>query len=409
MKRALIAAVLLGMFAACETPPFKLVYRVSSGPVQSCGDASGGAPLTCADVPLACEAVLSIRVVDPEDPDAPYMSICEPVQQNGDGDLCSIASIDLASTPLPRRALEVQVLVWPRAMVEDPATGELDCRKYDVAFDAVGGFPLDQLPAPALGGHAYYHPGDDEVVVTLGCTDLIAVNDPVCVGTPDVTASATIDDFETGVSVSRTLGERLSVAVGEPKFNASAMEYELNPNETRRLDLVGSGPIPAWGAAIDLELGTAACIEVREDEPQATATVACAPLEAPGVLVDNRLTLHGVRLSKASLAQILAAAGLAEVPAAGLTVGIVLDSAENPQAGQVVQSTAGTVKYLNANRTGVAGTATSTSGIFISTDAPYGTDFSTMNAQFQTVSAPGGLVKGKVTIVVLQYRSGSTG
>jgi hypothetical protein len=87
----------------------------------------------------------------------------------------------------------------------------------------------------------------------------------------------------------------------------------------------------------------------------------------------------------------------------------VLDSAENPLAGRVVTTTTGTVKYLNANRTGLVSGATSASGIFVSQDAPYNTDFSTTNPQFQTITKPGGLIKGKVTIVVLQFTSGGTG
>lgn len=410
MTRLVLVLALLA--AACDTPPFKLVYRISAGPTQSCApvDFDEDATLSCSDVPMACDAVLNIRVLDPDDPSAPFISVCEVVPQSDRDNLCSIARIDLPSdVRLPKKKLEVQVLVWPRSMVDNPTTGEPDCRKFDVSFDAAEGFPLAQVPAPALGGHAYYEPGDEEVVVTLGCTDLAAVNDAVCVGTNALDATATIDDFETGVSVSRTLAERLSVAVGEPQLNTAAMAYELNPNDTRRLDLVGSGPVPAWTAALELDLDTAACIEVREDEPQATATVSCARLTDPGVTPSSdQLVLGGVRLSKASFEQILDAVGLTDVPASGITIGIVRDPAENPLAGYVVSTTSGTIKYLDANRTGVVNGATSASGIFVSQDAPYGSDFSTTNPQFQTVSRPGGLIKGKVTIVVLQFASGGT-
>lgn len=404
---ALAAVVALG---ACDTPPLRIVYRMASGPTQSCAPLGfdEGASLQCDDVPMPCEAVMNIRILDPADPSAPFVSICELVPRNADKDVCPLVQIDLPDRRLPKQLLEVQVLVWPRTAIEDPVTGALDCRKYDVAFDATLGFPLDHTPAPALGGRGYYHPGDEEVVVTLGCTDLLAVNDPVCTGASTLAATATIDDFETGVSVSRTLGERLSVAVGEPELNAGAMVFELNPNDTRRLDLVGSGPTPAWAADIDLDLASAACVEVREDEPQATATLACSRLSEPGVLVDDKLTMRGVRLSKASLEQILAALMLADVPASGITIGIVLDEAENPLAGYTVTTDPGTVKYLSANRTGLVSGATSTSGIFVSEDAPYGSVFSTTRTTppVQNVSRIGGLVKGKVTIVVLQFSSG---
>lgn len=410
MRAHVLAVIAMFALGACDTPPLRIVYRIASAPPLSCAPAGfdEGTTVQCGDVPMPCEAVLNIRILDPEDPRAPFVSICERIPQNDDKTLCPLIQIDLPDRRLPKQVLEVQVLVWPRTAIEDPETGELDCRKYDVPFDLVDGFPVDHVPTPALGGHAYYRPGDEEVVVTLGCTDLPALDDPVCSGAMTLEATATIDDFETGVSVSRTLGERLSVAVGEPAFNAGAMVYELNPNDTRRLDLVGSGPTPAWAADIDLELVMDACVEVREDEPQATATVACSALSDMGVLVDDRLTLRGVRLSKASLEQILGALALDSVPANGITIGVVVDSAENPLAGYTVTPTTGTIKYLSADRTGLVPGATSASGIFVSEDAPFGTDFSTMKttAPIQNVVRVGGLVKGKVTIVVLQFSSG---
>jgi len=66
--------------------------------------------------------------------------------------------------------------------------------------------------------------------------------------------------------------------------------------------------------------------------------------------------------------------------------------------------TSGTVKYLSANRLSVGGTVTSQGGIFLSQDAPFGTTFTTTQAGL-TATAVGGLIDGKVTIVVLQLPS----
>ena len=48
--------------------------------------------------------------------------------------------------------------------------------------------------------------------------------------------------------------------------------------------------------------------------------------------------------------------------------------------------------------------ATTSSGIFVSSDAPFGTTFSVASG-VQAASGFGGLVEGKVTIVVLQYQN----
>jgi hypothetical protein len=45
---------------------------------------------------------------------------------------------------------------------------------------------------------------------------------------------------------------------------------------------------------------------------------------------------------------------------------------------------------------------TTASGIFVSRDAPYGTSFAAAQTN-QAISAMGGLVEGKVTVVVLQF------
>ena len=114
----------------------------------------------------------------------------------------------------------------------------------------------------------------------------------------------------------------------------------------------------------------------------------------------------GTRLAKATLDNILSVLGLPSFPDKGLVVGIVLDDHGNPAGGlQVNASVTGsvtpTIQYLSANRHAVGGTVTSSTGIFISEDAPFGTDFSATQGS-ETATAVGGLIVGKVTIVVLQ-------
>jgi hypothetical protein len=67
-------------------------------------------------------------------------------------------------------------------------------------------------------------------------------------------------------------------------------------------------------------------------------------------------------------------------------------------------SGAGSVVYV-AKSGVVGGSATSETGIFASRDAPFGTLFTATGAK-RTVPAVGGLVAGKVTLVIVPFASG---
>jgi hypothetical protein len=120
------------------------------------------------------------------------------------------------------------------------------------------------------------------------------------------------------------------------------------------------------------------------------------------------ISLIGTRLSTTApnntLSQILHALALPQFPDHGLVVGMVLDFLGNPVANLQVMPTAGSIQYLTADRASTTmGTTSSTSsnGIFISQDAPYGTTFRALSP-LASKAELGGLVDGKVTIVILQ-------
>ena len=69
---------------------------------------------------------------------------------------------------------------------------------------------------PAIGGVAFYHPGDAETIVDLGCTDLAQLNDPTCTGESQVKVTAVVDDFDTNVSVQSSVADHLSLYMGDP-------------------------------------------------------------------------------------------------------------------------------------------------------------------------------------------------
>lgn len=393
MRHALLAVLLV----ACEAPNVNLVYAISNDGAQACGSTN------CAAVEVPCPAVISIRIIDPSDPTAPPVTICEPLPQNRNRDLCAISSVDLGEGPLvlPKKTLEVQMVIWPRSEVETE-TGDLDCAKHDVMFDAVYGFPISQTPSPAIGGHTFYHPGDEEVRVTLGCTDLDALR--TCNISSDIAVTATVENIENlRVLVSIEEGGRLDVAVGEPTLKGADTVYSLLNSETRGLVMESAGFVPIWKETVDLTFNDVACVQVLEETAQTTATLTCHSDNIPPPT--PTLSLRGVHVPKPTLDQILAALGLGQFPANGLTIGVVSDATTGtPLAGQVVTAQAPvgapapTVRYLSADRTNANGAATSANGIFISQDAAFGTRFSVGGSALEV----GGLVQGKVTVVVIE-------
>ncbi len=393
MRYAILASLLV---SACDTPDLTIVYRVADGTPGSTCDTD-----SCAEVGMECSAVLYLRVLRPSDPNAPLITLCEDVRTNATKDLCAIAQVDLPVITLPRETLEVQVTVWPRELVVDPDTGFLDCGKLPLEFDATYGFPVAGPINPAFGGRAFYHPGDAETPVTLGCVDVLSVNQPSCAGQQAIQVTSTVGDFENlPFSVSSSLGDRLQVTIGEPKpfDDGIRMGHVLNSADVAVLDRAVIGPTPAWGAGVDLDLQSSACIQVLEDGAQTTSSLRCKAITG----VETALDLPGVRLPRSTLEQVLASLSLASFPEGGLTVGIVLDSVGAPVPGAVVNSTGGTIEYVNATRTGLVTGQTSTSGMFVSRDAPFGTIFSSFQID-QSVNATGGIVDGKVTVVILQF------
>lgn len=389
MKRALVLLAI----AACDTPDLTITYLVAGG---NTGPSCGATGVTCDQVEMACTSVLYLRVLRPSDPAAPFISVCEEVAVNGTMDMCAIGRIELPIVTLPRETLEIQVTVWPKAMVEED--GVLNCGKLPLEFDATFGFPVGGAVSPAFGGRSFYHPGDAETFVTLGCVDLESVNAPACAGQNAIEVTSTVGDFENlPFSVSLTIGDRLAVSIGEPK--ATETGHALNSANVATLARTpDSGPTPAWGGGVDLEFTSSACIQVLEDGAQTTAALRCKAVNS----TDTTLDLPGVRLPRATLDQVLSALSLIRFPEEGLTVGIVLDAVGAPISGAVVEATGGTVEYLNATRTGLVSGQTSSSGMFVSRDAPYQTIFSTFLIDGTVPPTIGGRVAGKVTVVILQ-------
>lgn len=408
------ALAVLALVAGCgNDPPFSLQFRLTPGDTQMCTSDTGSHATDCSEVTMLCDAVVSIRIFPPSDPTAPYISVCKPL--TGKKDVCSIAGVDLPApvVPVPRQRLRVEMAVYPSYELRKDPDGNYLC-PTDVAFSA-NGFPSEETPPcdstitdptdpmycqppVAIGGSALYSPGDPETVVDLGCINPGLLQDRMtCTGANQTIVNATVNDFDTAVPITPTLADRLAISVGEPK--ASGSEFVLNPSDTRPLDRTTIQPIPAWSGDVDIKFVTAACLDVRDDSAGSTATLSCvAPMGSPTI------DITGIRLSAATLSHLLTALNLTAFPDKGLVIGMVLDDVGNPLPNMTVTPSGMNVSigYLTDDRQNIVGGSTNTPGVFVSTDAPFGTTFS-VRAGMQMVTGIGGLVSGKVTVVILQF------
>jgi len=399
--------VAIGLLAACDPPPLTLRFSLTDGDSYRCTGDTGQDTTSCSDITMLCTGVLSVRIVPPDHPEFPYTSVCK-VLSGAQGKLCSIAGVDLPppAMPVPEQTLEVQMAVFNRHDLPVDGDGNPICPRIEYAAD---GFPAPQEPCsssddpngcvarPAVAGRAYYHPGDEETVVELGCIELSRLTS--CSGPTSVDVFATVNDFDTVVPVGETTADRLTVSIGEPKLTDSY--YALTT--TFPLNRSGSAP-PTWsGIGTGFSPQASYCLEVFEDVPQATRALTCTDT------LKSRIDITGYLLARSTLSQILAALGKPIFPDEGLVVGVVLDRFNRPVANAEVKgSLANTeIKYLSADRMSLGTTATSTNGIWISTNAPYNSTFVWTTPP--TVSAFGGLVEGKVTIVVLQQSTNAGG
>lgn len=413
-----VAALVLG---ACEPPPLTVRFSLTDGDSQVCiNDGNGMRAESCADMTMYCDAVLSLRIVPPGDPTVPYVTVCKRLLGAHDT-VCAISGVDLPqpTVPVPEQVLEVQMAIFPSSVVPtDPVTGELVCPPVDFAATNL---PVTALPGcndddpgtcprvPAIGGRAYYYPGDTKTVVKLGCTDFDRQLGPaVCAGSATQSVKATVSDFDTNAFVDQPIANRLTVSIGEP--TPLGEDYALFTQDTVELLRTAAAFPASWSGDVD-PFNSTRCLVVLEDGAQTTSTLSCEAIVDDDPL-DETFQMTGTRLAKSTLSQILTALNQPTFPDAGLTIGIVLDAANNPAAGVTVTSTppsgtAPSIKYLAANRMSIATTSqTSSSGIFISEDAAYGTLFSAPNAISDVF---GGRVEGKVTIVVIHLQSPGSG
>lgn len=390
--------------AACEPPQPVLDLQLSPGPAQECPSTD------CNDIPMSCRMFMSVRILSPDDPSAPFHSECLEIPMRADRTLCPIGGLELQPHTLPYRDLEVQVAIYPEDAVIPPTaeTPFYQC-PTGTRYDSVDGFPISDTEqiTPALGGRGYYRPGDDIIRVTLGCANVEELASDECEGIASVTINATVDDFDTHLSVGMVEARGLDVRVGQPRSQGGGFVLE-NMDLTQLVDTVAAAP--AWSGTVGQLFTSHACLTVRDDNaPQSTTSVTCRRASVTNTMIELNGANAGVRLNNTTLDQVLAALSLAQFPGEGLTIGVVIEGGA-PVAGQVVTTNDGTIEYLSADRSTVGGSATSggpSGGVFVSRDAPFGTTFTT-NKLGVTATKLGGRIQNKVTIVVLDLSNPGT-
>lgn len=366
----------------------------------------------CTGIPLSCDAVVSVRVVDAADPSIVYVSKCLPIDNATN--LCSLGALDLGpSNAVPNRMVRVEVLVWPRVDVPD-----LVC-PTDVQFDGhnmpLSVVPASELAAPAIGGQSYFRAGSGDVAtVELGCINITALNGPTCRAPGTVSVAAAVDDFDTGVFLPASIAGSVTVSVGEPKSHTNPdtqqLEWDMSSSDAVNLPPVPvGGPVPAWrDDQVAITFQQAACIQVLEDGPQETPAITCHFANKDA----RELDLRAFRLAKSTLAQAFNVLRLPGVPDQGLIVGIVVDHDGNPAAGASVVPSSGSVQFLSADRTMLEpGSVTTSSGMFVSRDVPFDATWSASDGHGDGPSETpviGGLVVGKATVIFIQLEPPSS-
>jgi hypothetical protein len=385
---AVIAIVVAMASSGCDAePPIKLRYKLTDGVTQKC-------PAACASVSVSCDAVLSIRVVDPSHPETSFVSVCERIEAARS--LCEMSRIRLPDDiRLPQRRLAIQVALYNADYVTE--VDGLPVCPADLPFDA-NNFAAPSPYQPAIAGIGYYNPGDLETQVELGCADVTVINTPACRGDDRIRVTASVDDFDSGVFLPSAVADKVELGVGEPLARLNPLtqqtEYVMPVAATRSLQRVEDSLPGAWRTEVTRRFNDAACVEVYEDAAQSTKTLSCKRVSP----LDSIIDLRGVRLARLSLLTILDAIGEREFPESGLVVGLVVDGLGVPTSNVAVRPSSGTVQYLSSGRDKLSGTVTSNSGIFVSRDAPFATTWTAPGAS----DAYGGLVVGRVTVIILQ-------
>lgn len=397
------ALALVALAAACsseaETFSLKLVFA-QDGP-QACPHPPG-APPSCATVPMSCDARVRVRITDADGSTQRY-SKCYRLQQPTDA--CALRDLPLeGSGPLVNEMARVQVMVWSEDQIATLAAADRlasDGCPATVPFDAFGRPRLqDTALVPALGGEIYFPVGDRRVAeVELGCPRPDLLDTVACrEGDPEVAATVRLatpwsflEDIPPGMVV--RFGQPSPKGDGTWQLVDDLIELEQSGGADRR-----------WTAPLEGAPPTGvACVDIDSAEVGAAHMVTCQDIAvASGVI-----SVEGVAAFRDLQDRLVGGLGLPEFPSdVGLVLGIILESTGQPAVDARVRMPTGVV-YPSADFSRFDGVSTSSTGMFLSTTAPFTTAWRAegVGGIGDDGSARGGLLTNKLTVVVIRLNA----
>jgi hypothetical protein len=426
---ARIVAVLAALAAACGPPgdPLDIRYSLSLGPENACRDAADELVMSCNDLPMTCESVVMLRIVEPGTSNR-FIDECVRIAPTINPDtgilptLCQLETAPFSGQGrMPTDRVEIQVAVFPWVTLQKDAMGDPIC-PADVEFTATGFASPSNSIQPAVSGRAFADGYDREVTVELGCHDLSLIDNDVCRDETYLDLEVTVLNFETLLPLSETTASRVAVSIVEP--HEAGFQWVLNPDETVDLDQDPTasgrwrGRVPLGGEN-RLQLDRQICVHVQPTTgSRRIPTLACVPVTPP---LPSSLTLTGYLVQDTALNSYLPAfLGVDEFPSdcdnsnCGLLLGKVIDAVNPDQGvpGAIVTDnnlTADSILYLSEDGSSAVTTGTTSSGVFMSLNAPMEEDdqqqlnsWAALGPFIQSTTPIGGEVSDVITTIVIE-------
>jgi hypothetical protein len=393
--------------------PFEINFSFDISPIGGCASSQ------CTSYGMACDTVVQVRITDAQTGDV-IDTLCDQVV--GDN-ACNLFAVNGGGSflSLPPRMVRIQVAAWRREVLANDSAlsvgcipddeGEDFCCPADDIFD-LQGVPLSTFsPQPAFGGAAYFDITSDNssVTIPLACPDPEQLNDPAECQLPDALVTAIVDDME-------NLVDRLTEEQARALFDISATEPRpQSDGDGNTFFVIQAGdkvplalkePIeatPSFQAFSSRRFGNVACVTILESGGGAETLSTCQNVVQPDPMV---LSLFGHFLERDAVDQIKLALGLPALPDDGLIIGRVVDHEGAALAGVRVDSVLvdADVQYLNSDRTAPIGVETSSSAFFVSTDAPFNTQWTALHNDGRREDGEyrAGLIEGNVTLLLIQ-------
>ena len=336
----------------------------------------------CAEIPMACDSRISIRVVQVDDPMRLHASECVAVPATAAGNLCALGNIDVPLSPLPPGMARIEIALWGADQLPDqrcPSQPLFDLR----------GQPLPTVdPQPAVVGTVLFDIGSArDAYVPMTCVDLAPLNRLECQPPPPPPAL---------VVELRDLEHNRMLGPGDGVGNL-IVEYvllALTPDGTwvtttdgiRPLDLTQLGDVTRWNGTLESPLDgrQELCVQVTDNTlPDPIPVLTCFDID-PADAADGQLQLEALYIPRAVVDIAFQSDGLAGLPEAGIVIGravaptgsnILVDgltvtateTSAAPAPGQPHEVAYPAEDW--ATTTGV--TVTTSHGYFLSTEAPY--------------------------------------